>query len=385
MIRLTPKIFKNMIRNNANDICTSIYISVNNKKPNTLAIKDEQIKLKNSVKKIIQQLKDSGISKNDAESEITLLSGIENNSEIISDPREGLALFSNAKNLYYIKLPINVPETALALNNYYIIPIIPWLSHRKKFFLLTLSLNNARLYSYSDYELREEKDLFSAEATSEVSLLREKQKSLQFRTGQEGSGKALFHGQGRNKDEKQLLAEKILRIVNRQLMQYLEGHNEPLLIAAVDSVFSIFKSFSDYEHIYQTNLGGNYDEKSQNDLKKEAVKHMENYFNEGKNTALASYPEKAGKNVTSTAITNILQSGIEGKIDHLFIKKGEYYWGKFDAENKKVYLDEQQKPDNNCLLNEACLLSLLNGGNVYLAEEEEMPEKNIQVCAIYRY
>lgn len=81
---------------------------------------------------------------------------------------------------------------------------------------------------------------------------------------------------------------------------------------------------------------------------------------------------------------NVLPAAAQGRISHLFIRKGWRQWGRFEATDHNVFLDDGPGPGNEELTNLACIQVLLGGAKVYTLEAGELPEK-ADIAALCRY
>jgi len=60
-------------------------------------------------------------------------------------------------------------------------------------------------------------------------------------------------------------------------------------------------------------------------------------------------------------------------------------WGIFDKDRNEVLIREEKAEQNVCLLNLAVVHTVLNGGDVFLLDAEDMPESASKLNAIFRY
>jgi len=70
-------------------------------------------------------------------------------------------------------------------------------------------------------------------------------------------------------------------------------------------------------------------------------------------------------------------------VEHLLIKKNVSQWGNFDAEENKVQLTEEENGQYD-LYNFAATNTISHGGQVYVLEEDQMPDGE-DIIAMYRF
>ncbi len=81
----------------------------------------------------------------------------------------------------------------------------------------------------------------------------------------------------------------------------------------------------------------------------------------------------------------IIPAAFNQRIEALIVKNRETLWGVFDRESNTVKPRDQQSQFKSCMLNFATVHTILNGGDVYLMDSEEMPHPNTKLNAIFRF
>ena len=84
-------------------------------------------------------------------------------------------------------------------------------------------------------------------------------------------------------------------------------------------------------------------------------------------------------------MTDIVPASVNGRVDTLFMNKDKEAYGLFDKENNSVIIDNARLPQNASLYNMMAVNTLLNKGNVYLMDADDMPLKNTNANALLRY
>ena len=87
----------------------------------------------------------------------------------------------------------------------------------------------------------------------------------------------------------------------------------------------------------------------------------------------------------SHQISDIIPAAIQGRIDTLFIRKGDKVYGTYNAKNNCVILDSEKDEINISLINLAAINTLLQGGNVFIMETQDMPHNKRPLNAIFRF
>ena len=113
-----------------------------------------------------------------------------------------------------------------------------------------------------------------------------------FRTGgRGGTGGANFHGMGggNNNDDKAYIANYLEAVDDVIWKQILHNETAPLLLAGVEYLIPIYKSVSDYNHIWNDALTGNHEHDELPNLYKQSREIMQPYFQQRLNKALENY------------------------------------------------------------------------------------------------
>lgn len=102
-----------------------------------------------------------------------------------------------------------------------------------------------------------------------------------------------------------------------------------------------------------------------------------------KNEKKSKYHESEGK--TTTSLQDVVISADAGRIESLFVEKGKHVWGDYKREEAKINVHENHKPLDTGLLDYAARNTFKTDGDVYIVEQDEMPEGGSPVNAILRY
>ncbi len=209
--------------------------------------------------------------------------------------------------------------------------------------------------------------------------------SLQHHSGQGGQANAMFHGQGGGKDTQKTDVARYLNVVDDGIMKLVKGDKTPLVLAAVDYLVPIYKSVSHYNCIIENAVFGNPEYVHINDLHEKAWKIVEPEIRKNREKAIKNYKENFDASLVTSSPDRIIPAAYHKQVNQLFIEKDANIWGKFDLESNKLEIHSNYQQGDSCLINEAAVQSLLNGGEVYTLTKEEMPEVNSPISAVLRF
>jgi hypothetical protein len=146
----------------------------------------------------------------------------------------------------------------------------------------------------------------------------------------------------------------------------------------------IYKSVSDYNHVWEDALTGSHEHDEMDTLYKQAREIMQPYFQQGVEKALNNYGNQSATQLTSSNVNDVIPAAYYSRISYLFVEKNQHIWGTFDAmENKINYMNETDEAAQD-LIDNSVVQTLLNGGEVFLLDQDKMPAKSA-VAAVFRY
>jgi hypothetical protein len=364
--------------------CISIYIPTH-RAGKEVNDRIDQINLKNQLQEVANELQGWQIHSRDIETLLRPAKELLDNSSFWSQQSEGLAIFIAPDFFEYFTLPVEFNEITYVSDHFYVLPLVSYLNDDGKFFLLSLSLSGAEFYEGLPHQINKlEVEELLPQQLEEVVGYDFKEKSLQFRTGHTGNNQSLVHGQGRGKDEEKIEYEKFFRAINEGLMKILNNRRRPMVIAAVDYLVPIYKSVNGYKHLSDKFIPGNPEHVDTNKLHAQARELLIDEFDQDRKKNLEAFEQALSNGTASYKEEEVIKEAYGKRIDTLFVKKNELMWGVFDLENYTVKPRDDSRY-KSCLLNFAVAHTILNNGNVYLLNENEMPEPSSRINAVYRY
>jgi hypothetical protein len=299
----------------------------------------------------------------------------------------GLAVFRSPELFLTYLLPMACHELVTLADHFHVKPLIPVVEKDRRFYVLALSQKETRLLqcSFQESTRLELKDMPGSLA--EALKYDDPQRQLQFHTRTQASGggrrAAMYHGQGVGIDESKNNILRYFQQVNRSLEALLREEKAPLVVAAVDYLFPIYKEANTYSYLVEQFIEGNPEPLSPEELQTRAWSIAESLFREEEEKALSTFEEKAGLGLTSTNEKEVVPAAYYGKVDSLFVAADQELWGVFDTRNNEVSLHDNQKQDSYDLLNFAAMHTLLRGGKVFAVPETRVPDGLI--AALYRF
>lgn len=213
------------------------------------------------------------------------------------------------------------------------------------------------------------------------------QKNLQFRTGQGApQGGAIYHGQeaatGKRKNE----IKKYLRAINDGIVPLIREDDMPMVVAALDPLFDIYKEVNTNPHLVEENIRVNFGDTDIYEAHEVAWEAIAPVFDQKRKDKIALFLAEQGTGKTAIGINEIVPAAFHGKIDTLFCENKEDIFGNYKEEGGVIRVTQGEESDDTIsLMNVAAVQTFLNGRDVYLLQEEEMPNPASRINALYRY
>lgn len=299
----------------------------------------------------------------------------------------GLGFFISKDEFRYVKLPYQPKEEMMVNTSYYLSPLIPLITSTDYFYLLVVSKKQAKLFRADQFGMVHIPIPEMPNGIDDVVHFEEKDDQKLFRTDTSGAGGgANYHGIGSGKpDEKANIAMYFDEVDETLWKAVLNNENAPLLLAGVEYLIPIYRSVAKYKYIHDEALTGSYEHVDANTLYTQAVDKMSAYFKERHTKALAMYGNQSATALTSSIPDDVIPAAYYSRVWHLFVRKGQHLWGKFDELNNVLELHAEQQPGDEDMIDKAIIRTILNAGEVHLLSSAEMPVADATIAALMRY
>jgi hypothetical protein len=363
------------------DYCISIYVPTHRVGEN----KESKITLKNHVAKIDKELTEFGLKKAVVNQYLEPIRKFLDNSSFWRFLSDTLVIFRNKNKFTYHNLPLQTPEFSIVSDQFYLVPMLDIFNQNDSYFIFLLSLNKNKLYEATQHEIAEVEtngafpgNLHDSAGYDVV------QKSLEFRSRMAGKEFVPFHGKGGGKDFKETEVMKYMTDIDNGFKEILEGYRIPVVIAAVEDIFSQLKDTSSFKHLYPKCVTGNFDNDDILFVHQRANELLEPYFDKVKNEKREKYLE-APDNMILSNPEDVIKAVHMGQVDTLFVEKGSHLWGDFNEETGEVIFHDERKPLGNCLVDFAARQTFFKNGQVFIQDTSDMPESHSPLNAILRF
>lgn len=378
MERLTKEQFIALAKRDGSR-CVSLYMPSHPAGQEVLN-KEDRLNLKNLTKQIRIDLEERGFDKRNTDTFMQPLEELTTDAKFWHQQSEGLAIFLSTDFFLTLHLPFRVDPFYYLAHDFYLKPLIPLLMGDGQFFLLTLSLEDLHLYQGDRQGLRN--------VDMPTPLPNKMEQVVGFDVEEKVSGhhgQSIHHGQGDGKDDRKDEILEYFREVDQRVQEALEGEQAPLVLAGLDHLVALYRQANHYSNLYPEALTGNPQYTPRPELHKRAWDLLSFYFDKDRMQKTEQLRQWQGTGKTSTSIQEIVPAALGGQIDTLFVDRHAMMWGTYDEKEAMVRVQEEQNLSNTDLSNLAANAVLLHGGQVYIMDQEALPQPDSLVNALFRY
>jgi hypothetical protein len=378
--------FQELIRQRR-DLSVSIYLPTHRA---GTEVQQDRIRLKNLLGRAEEELLERDVSRTDVEVILKPAVDLLQDRIFWNQQSEGLALFLAHDWFRNYRLPETFEEFIVISERFHIKPLIPLISKEVRFFLLSLSLDQVRLYHGDRFHFEEISTEAFPESMQEALRFDDPERELQFHTQTESpvtsAGRsAAFHGHGVSSEEKRKeRIEQFLQAVEQGVYKLINDQTAPLILAGVDYLLPIYQEKNKYAHLLEQGILGNPENKSLEELHGDVKKILEPLTQKHKEHLASQYHALRERNEASDSLISVVPAAFQGRVRVLFVAKDREVWGNFNAETQKVTIVEKPDIESEDLLDLALVLTFLHGGEVYVVPEAKIPGDGV-VSAIFRY
>lgn len=370
--------------------CISIYLPVQKEGADT---RQGPIKLRKIVKATEEALHEKGLRTPLIEQLVKPVQALYDDALFWEHQEACLALFFNENGLIVHQLPIAAEESVTIADRYMIRPLLAVLGQDGHYHMLALGLSDTKLFRCTRRSMAEVKLAGLPDSLKAIFDTYDVEKQLQHHSGSGkgrnasgGSGGSVFHGSESIKDSTKNRIDEYFRQIDGVVKKELADDNAPVVLVCVDYLYPLFKAVSRIANLMDRHVSGSPDTLKRETLLGSGWEIVRPFFDQEKDAALKSCQNLMGTPRVIEDIRLILPAAIHRQIAILFLLAGAQAWGKSDPQNGRVILTEDRLPDfgEEELLDLAAMHVMQHGGQVFVLEAAEMPEK-ADCLAVLRY
>ncbi len=346
------------------------------------------IRFKNLLRKAEKMLVENGVENAERQKMLAEPEALIQDRSFWDNQSDGLAMFFSAEKFRFFRLPLAFKELTVVSKRFHVKPLLPIQAADGVFYVLTLSQNNVRLLECTQHSVDEVNLGDLPQNLEETIPDGATDKHLQFHTGTpSGPGaegrSAVFHGHDAGNETKDRMS-RWFRMIDDRIKDLVVDVRSPLVLAGVDSLFSIYREASTLENLIESGISGNADKVKSEELHAQAWGLVEPFFKKSRDEAVARFRQLEGSKKTSTDLSQTLAHAHHGRIEVLFVTVGVQVWGTFDPQSELAQIHDSQTGDDSDLLDLAAVQALAKGAVIFALPKDEMPVPEL-LAAILRY
>lgn len=368
-------------------VCVSLYMPV--ERAGT-EVRQNPIEYKNLLKECRGRLERRGMKSSEAAGFMEPAEALLHDDVFRNHREDGLAVFVHNGEARHYLLPRRFAPRTDAAPHFIVTPLLPLVNSRREYWLLAINRNNVRLYKGGGGELRDVTPKDMPGSLEEALPFENPEESLQWHTGtphRRGKRPAMFHGQGEKADAEKDRLTRFCRRLADAVRRTVNHDPLPMIPAGVESLISIFRQVSRFQHLTEKQIEGAVDDMSADDLRRaaESILREEREAEQAEDIRRCRERLEVGQQA-SDRIEDAVLASYDGQIDTLFLADGARVDGVFDSASHVVRLSDTSENAREDLLNFAAIHTCRHGGRVLMVNAEDHPAgPDSPSAAVLRY
>jgi hypothetical protein len=368
--------------------CVSLYMPTHR---TGAELRQDPIRLKNILNLAEQRMTEMGLRTPEARNLLTQGWQRQGDQMFWQSQSDGLAMFLAPGWMRSFRVPLNFDELVIINDRFHVNPLLPLLQGDGRFFLLAVSQKLVRLFHGTRHSLSPLAPERLPRSLADVLDLGNYRNVLEWHSYRAPGLKApddermLFGADGPEKQEEK--KDDILQYFRRlddALQDLFHDESAPLVFAGVEYLFPMFKETCSYRSLAADAIAGNPDGMPLEQLHAAAWQIVAPQFREDLRAAREKFGQYAARQLASTDLPAIIAAAREGRVDTLFVVRGQRAWGAVDEATGTVTPHDQAEAGKDDLLDYAVCQSLLHGAKVFSVEADDVPHRGT-AAAIFRY
>jgi len=377
---LSQSEFKSLSQS-ASDYSTSIYLPTHVAGPET---RQDPIRFKNLLGAAEETLLQAGMDKQAVQEMLAPGFDLIDRYDFWQHQSHGLAVFLTPASMRLYRLPLTFESLVVVGDRFHLKPLLPLYSSDRYYYILALSQNQVRLFQATRYRISEVDLEGVPTSLAEALKYDDPEEQLQYHTGGGDVQSPTYHGQGVGTTSDKEAIRRFLNKVSKGLHPYLNQESTPLVLASVEFLQPIYREVNDYPHVMSQGVMGNPEALEPEHLREAAWEQVSTELEQSYQPALEQYHNLKGLGKASDRLTELLPAACRGQVDVLFTTADAHCWGQFDVQSGELEQHDQPQTQDQDLLDLAAVQTWLQGGEVYLLNQAEMPTA-APAAAVYRY
>ena len=271
--------------------------------------------------------------------------------------------------------------------HFYIRPLLPDLTRDRVFYILALSQKNVRLLRCTS-RTSEEVPFPRHVATSFDAYMNtatpDHVANDRASAGPgSGSSKGVLFSTSSDREDKDEYLAHFYRQVDRGVEEALRGKTEPVVLVGVEYEIALYRSLNSSLHLAQESVQGAPNSLKSGEMHARALDAMLRCYEKKVDEALAQYNHKVGAGA-SNRLKDVVTAAHDGRVLTLLVSDSLETTGVFDESTHTVKGRQTGGSEDEDLVNDAAVQTVLHVGQVFVVANGKMPN-GAPLAAIFRF
>jgi Bacterial archaeo-eukaryotic release factor family 3 len=333
-------------------------------------VRQGPIRLKNLVRAAEDRLQTAGLQADDAARVVAPAVALQDDRGFWRRQEGGLALYAAPNFFRWHTVARPVRELCTVGDRFHVTQLLPVLAMDRPFYVLAISQKDVRLI---------EATRTTAHEIDLGDLPRTLSDALQYDTPAPGRAPQMRTIYDRKEEIRQFC-----HVIDRGLQPFLAHRGEPLVLAAVDFLFPLYREANTFARLLPDVIPGNPEGLSAQDLGARGWDVLRPHLDAAVAAAAASVQELVGLGRASVDLATVVRAAHEGRVSELLVADGDERWGRFEPATGVVTTFDRQGPTGEDLANLAAVQALERRAVVHVIDRAKIPGA-AGAAAIFRY
>ncbi|MBV8808181.1 MAG: hypothetical protein JO033_05855 [Acidobacteriaceae bacterium] len=298
-----------------------------------------------------------------------------------------LAVFRSPNYFAWTWLGESVPPRAVAGPRFYIRPLLPDLTRGREFYILALSQKDVRMLRCNSRTSEEiafaPGVITSFDAWMNTSKPDHTTDSMATGGPSTGHMKGVIFTTSSDREDKGEYLAHFFRQIDRGVNETLRGKTAPLILAGVDYELALYRIVNTHPNLAEECVRGAPNGLKAGGMHARALEAILRASEKKIEALLAEYNHKAGGGA-SNRLKDIVKAAHDGRVLTLLVSDSLELTGSFDETTYSVKGRESGTSNDEDLINDAAVQTILHAGQVYVVPNGKMPN-GAPLSAIYRF
>ncbi|MDQ2841240.1 MAG: hypothetical protein M3Y72_09420 [Acidobacteriota bacterium] len=363
--------------------CVSVYMALAGA-PTNQSVKANGLAWEQTLRIVEPKLKDLGAEGREM---LETLSGFDGILQDHEPQGRSIAVFRSPGAFWLTWMQEEVANRAVVGPHFYIRPLLPELAKPKKFYILALSQKDVRLL-HCTFRTSEEVGLPSGTVAGFDGYMNTA-KPDHDRNNLSSAGPSSGHSKGAvgttdtEREDKHEYLGHFFQQIDRGVNELLRGSSDPVILAAVEYELAQYRSLNTYPHLLDEDVHGAPNGLKAGEMHARAIEAITRNCEKKADEVLAEYNHKVGGGA-SNRLKDVLTAAHDGRVLTLLVSDSLEKSGTFDERTHSVKGHPADAFEEEDLINDAAVQTILHAGQVLSVSNKKMPN-GAPLAAIFRY